>query len=395
MNRCFIFIVTLYFFGFTGALNLAAQQLPGLNDKVLLSTVSTLTTASTHSVTHGVWLTNVDSDALYSPEGIKNAVQTCAELGFNTIFVVTWNRSMTTYPSDIMRKLTGVAIDPRLTKNSPRRDPLRELIAEAKPRGIRVIAWFEFGFSCSYDEKDGGAIIRAKPHWASRGVDGRIVSKNKFQWMNGFHPEVQDFMLSLVKEVVQTYDVDGIQGDDRLPALPSESGYDDYTGNLYKADHGTLPPKNTKDYEWVRWRAERMSDYMKRLHDEVKAVKPSLVISMSPSIYPWSVQEYLQDWVTWLREGWVDMVCPQVYRYNFEAYKRELGIILSRQIAPENRHKLVPGILLKVSPYLASEEFLRQMIQYNRSRGVSGEVYFFFEGVKKYPALLKELNGVQ
>jgi uncharacterized lipoprotein YddW (UPF0748 family) len=345
--------------------------------------------------THGVWLTNVDSDALYSRENIRAAVQTCAELGFNAIFVVTWNRSMTTYPSDVMQKLTGVRIDPQLTKNNLQRDPLKELLEEAKPHGIKVIAWFEFGFSCSYDTPDGGPIIRAKPHWASRGVDGKIVSKNNFQWMNGFHPEVQDFMLSLLKEVVQRYDVDGIQGDDRLPALPSETGYDDFTQNLYKAEHGSLPPKYTKDYEWVRWRAEKMNEMMKRIYTELKALKPTLTISMSPSIYPWSVEEYLQDWVTWVREGWVDMVCPQVYRYSFDAYKREIDKILMRQISPQNKHKFVPGVLLKVSPYLAAEELLEQMIRYNRSQGVEGEVYFFYEGVKKYPTLFKALNSVR
>lgn len=342
---------------------------------------------------HGVWLTNVDSDALYSKENIRSTVQTCSELGFNTIFVVVWNNAMTTYPSDVMRKLTGVPIDPRLVKTQDR-DPLKELLEETQPRGIKVIAWFEFGFSCSYNQADGGAIIRTKPHWASRGVDGKIVSKNKFQWMNGFHPEVQDFMMSLLKEVVQNYAVDGIQGDDRLPALPSETGYDDFTQNLYKAEHGSLPPKNTKDYEWVRWRAEKMSDYMKRIHTELKTIRPELIISMSPSIYPWSVEEYLQDWVTWVREGWVDMVCPQVYRYKFDAYKKELDKMLTRQVSPQHKTKLVPGVLLKVSPYLASEEYLRQMVNYNRSQGLSGEVFFFYEGVKNYPALFKELNRV-
>ncbi len=388
MKRTALFLATL---AMTLLPSIIFAQTPSLQQPI---TENQQLKTTNQKPTHGVWLTNVDSDAMYSTEKIRETVRTCAELGFNTIFVVVWNNAMTTYPSEVMQKLTGVRIDPRLVKMQDR-DPLKELLDEAKPRGIKVIAWFEFGFSCSYDKADGGAIIRAKPHWASRGVDGKIVSKNKFQWMNGFHPEVQDFMLSLLKEVVQNYAVDGIQGDDRLPALPSETGYDTYTQELYKAEHGSLPPKNTKDYEWVRWRAEKMSDFMRHIHTELKALKPSLTISMSPSIYPWSVEEYLQDWVTWLREGWVDMVCPQVYRYKFDGYKRELDKMLSRQVSPENKAKLVPGVLLKVSPYLASEEYLRQMVDYNRSQGLPGEVFFFYEGVKNYPALFKDINGVK
>jgi len=32
-------------------------------------------------------------------------------------------------------------------------------------------------------------------------------------------------MIDLFKEVITTYNVDGVQGDDRLPALPSIAGY--------------------------------------------------------------------------------------------------------------------------------------------------------------------------
>ena len=49
----------------------------------------------------GVWLTNVASEALYSKENIVKAVEYCDELGLNTIFVVTWNKAMTMYPSEI------------------------------------------------------------------------------------------------------------------------------------------------------------------------------------------------------------------------------------------------------------------------------------------------------
>ncbi|MDV7400669.1 family 10 glycosylhydrolase, partial [Arthrospira platensis SPKY1] len=84
----------------------------------------------------GFWLTNVASDVLYSREGIRQAVATAHELGFNTIYVVTWNKGYTVYPSRIMQQRFGQAIIPDLEG----RDPLRELIEEAKPKGIRVIA---------------------------------------------------------------------------------------------------------------------------------------------------------------------------------------------------------------------------------------------------------------
>lgn len=339
------------------------------------------------SAVRGVWLTNVDSDVLKSKKSIEEAVNLCDEIGLNSIFVVTWNKGMTTYPSKIMHDFTGVAIDTQFTG----RDPLKELIEAAHKKNIKVIAWFEFGFSSSYNE-NGGKILQLKPEWSSKNSDGKLVSKNNFDWMNGFHPDVQNFMLSLILEVVKNYDIDGIQGDDRLPAMPSEAGYDELTKSLYaKNNSGKQPPKDYKNPEWTRFRAGILNDFMKRIYQEVKAAKPYVLVTMSPSIYPWSLEEYLQDWPAWLRNGSVDLIIPQVYRYKIDDYEKEIYEIKTNQIAEENFKRFYPGILLKAGTYYPDKKFLMKMIQTNRNFGINGEVFFFFEGLKKYKSVFKKL----
>ena len=328
----------------------------------------------------GVWLTNVDSDALNSKENIISTVDLCDQLGFNTIFVVTWNKAMTTYPSKIMKEFTGVEIDTQFVG----RDPLKELIDEAHKKDIKVIAWFEFGFSSSFEE-NGGILINKKPEWASKNVDGNLVQKNGFEWMNGFNPEVQDFLLSIIMEVVQNYNVDGIQGDDRLPAMPSEAGYDDFTINLYKESHnGNEPPKDFRDENWVQWRADLLNDFMAKIHSTVKNYNENILVTMAPSLYSWSKEEYLQDWPTWVEKGYVDLIIPQAYRYEIERYDTAIDEIVNQQISKENLKKFYPGILLKVGDYYAPEEYLKKAIEINRKYGINGEVYFFYEGVKRY-----------
>ncbi|MEP0862197.1 MAG: family 10 glycosylhydrolase [Ignavibacterium sp.] len=334
----------------------------------------------------GIWLTNVDSEVLNSKENIDEAVKLLDELGFNSIFVVVWNKAMTTYPSNVMKNLTGIEIDTSFTG----RDPLKELIDSAHKKNIKVFAWFEFGFSSSFKE-NGGIILNKKPEWAAKDINGNLVTKNGFEWMNGFHPEVQDFLLSLIMEVVRNYDVDGIQGDDRLPALPSEAGYDEYTVNLYKSQHnGKFPPENHKDEEWIQWRANILTDFMQRIYDSVKTFNSNLIVSMAPSIFPWSKEEYLQDWPEWIKRGLVELIIPQVYRYNIDDYSSALNEIISNQISKNNFHRFYPGVLLKVGSYQPDENFLRQMIELNRQSGINGEVFFFYEGIKKYPDLFKE-----
>jgi len=341
---------------------------------------------SSSKAVRGVWLTNVDSKVLNSKENIIQAVDLLDELGFNSIFVVVWNKAMTTYPSKVMKELTGIEIDTTFTG----RDPLKELIEVAHSKNIKVFAWFEFGFSSSYNE-NGGIILRKKPEWAAKDVKGNLVTKNGFEWMNGFHPEVQNFLLSLIMEVVRNYDVDGIQGDDRLPALPSEAGYDDYTINLYKSQHnGKLPPDNFKEDGWIQWRANLLTNFMQRIYDSVKTHNKNLIVSMAPSIYPWSKEEYLQDWPEWVRIGLVELIIPQVYRYNINDYSSALSEILKYQIDEKDLNKIYPGVLLKVGSYQPEESFLREMISENRKNKIYGEVFFFYEGIKKYPDLFRE-----
>lgn len=337
----------------------------------------------------GVWLTNVASDALYSKENVVQAVQKCHELGLNTIFVVTWNKATTMYRSAIMESLTGNVLDPELDPGNAGRDPLQEVIDEAHKYGIKVIAWFEFGFSSSYQE-NGGRLLELKPHWASLDVHGKLTTKNGFEWMNALDREVQDFMLSLMLEVVKNYEIDGVQGDDRLPAMPSEGGYNPSVIEAYKRDNfGAEPPAYHKDYNWVQWRSEILNQFQKRLYEEVKSIKPHCIVSVSPSIFPWAKEEYLQDWPTWVNFGYTDMVVPQVYRRDSASYARTLRNTMG-YVLPEKMYQFYPGILIRVGDEQPGREFFRFMIEENRRYGLNGEVHFYFEGLDKYSDIIKD-----
>lgn len=325
----------------------------------------------------GVWLTTTASTVLDSRDNIKQAVQTCKQSGINNIFMVVYNNGRTMYPSTIMQGLVGQPILEKFTG----RDPLQELIEEAGKENIKVHAWFEYGFAASYSAS-GGPIIAAKPEWASRDLNGAITTKNGFEWLNPFHPEVQGFIMGLIREVVSKYDVAGVQGDDRLPALPSSGGYDTYTVNLYKSENGGAePPTSPTASNWIAWRVRKLNLFAKRMYTEVKALKPSVQVTFSPSVHPWGQQEYLQDWPTWVDSGWVDVLIPQVYRYDLSAYNSTLaqqkGFYRNRTV------KFYPGVLLRSGTYVATNEFLTQMVSNNRMQGFDGEVFFFYEGLKE------------
>ncbi len=340
-------------------------------------TPTTTQTPKIVSGVKGVWLTNVASQVLYTKEGIKQAVDLCSKSGINHIFVVTWNKGRTLYPSKIMNDLFKIPIEEVLAG----RDPLREIIDEAHTKNIKVYAWFEYGFAAE-NSGFGEHILRIKPQWASLDKNGNITTKNGFKWLNALNPEVQDFMLSLLKEAVVNYpDLDGIQGDDRLPAMAVEGGYNPEILAQYKAETGASPSVD-KDESWVNWRANRLNKFMEKLSVELKKINPKIGISMAPSIFPFAKTEYLQDWPTWVNNGWIDMICPQIYRYDFAAYKAELAKIINTQINPDKVKLLAPGVLLKVGTYKPTYDYLKQMIDENRRNKIENEVFFFYEGLK-------------
>lgn len=324
----------------------------------------------------GIWVTTTASTALDSRTNIQQMVANCKLAGINHIFMVVYNNARTMYPSTVMQNLIGKA---QLEKFVGR-DPLQECIEEAKKEGIKVHAWFEYGFSSSYSA-NGGPIVAAKPHWAAKDQNGQLVVKNGFDWLNPIHPEVQQHMVDLFKEVVSRYEVDGVQGDDRLPAMPPTGGYDTYTSQLYATENGgATPPLTTSDAGWVNWRTNKLNQFVKRLRNEVKAIKPNVQFTISPSPFPFGKNEYLQDWPTWVDSAWVDAIMPQCYRYaisNYEASLNEQKTYYRNTNVP-----FYPGVLVKSGTTVQPDLLMSQMIQANRTRGFKGEVFFFYEGLK-------------
>lgn len=325
----------------------------------------------------GVWLTNVDSYVLNTPKGVADAMDYLAGIGVNVVFPVVWNKGYTLYPSRIMDSLFKVPILPGFSNP----DPLKNVIIEAHRNGIEVIPWWEFGFSSSYS-LNGGHIIGKYSDWACKDQSGKLVVKNGFDWMNGINPDVQNFMTSLITEVIDNYDTDGMQGDDRLPGMPVEGGYDSLTVAMYKAENGGAePPTNYNDQNWKKWRAGKLNKFYKKLRDVVKSKNNSLIVSSAPSVYPWGYDNYLQDSKTWVDSSIVDNFIPQLYRQTLDSYKTELYYSLS-YVPAAKRNIFFAGILAKSGSYVMNDNLLLESIKYNRQMKVNGETYFFYEALR-------------
>lgn len=333
----------------------------------------------------GVWITNVDSKVLDNRENIAAAMDFLVQHNFNVVFPTVWHNGVTLYRSNIMKTTFGIEIDAKYAG----RDPLAEIVAEAHKRNIAVIPWFESGFVASY-RQNGGKILQQKPRWATRDRNGKILSTNGDEWMNAFDPEVQEFMLSLVAEVISKYDVDGVQGDHRLPAQPIEGGYDSVTTAFYNETHpGYDPPLDIHETHWKYWRAVRLNAFVQQFYWKVKGLKPNAIVSWAPGVYPASLNEYLQDWRSWISENvrgdyFGDLIHPQVFERDINRYKRLLDSQHrdSLKIQQKNRY-MYPAIRVTEKDFVMSETEVKEAVRYNRYSGYNGEVFCSYEGLRR------------
>ena len=137
-------------------------------------------------------------------------------------------------------------------------------------------------------------------------VDGDVIAKNGFIWLNPLHPDAQDLLIGIVKDAIVKYDIDGIQLDDRIVWPYIDMGYDEFTQKLYASENnGELPPKDVRDPKWVAWRQAKVEAFSKRFVKEIReAGGPELIVSLSPGPHPWALENYLIDWPAWSR--WTD-----------------------------------------------------------------------------------------
>ena len=253
------------------------------------------------------------------------------QANINVVILQTRVRGSVIYPSDIEtwdETITGRA------GRAPSYDPLAFAIDECHRRGMELHAWLvSIPLGTSQRQKSYGSMSVTRTHpTLTKTVGGEV-------FMIPGQPGTADYIASIAREITERYDIDGINLDYiRYP----ESSYRFNDDNLYKAASTSM----TK----AEWRRDNITRIIRRVHDEVKAVKPWVKLSSSPVGKYRSLTRYrsggwdcydgvYQDPQAWLRDNIQDMLFPMMYflgdhyypfLYNWE----------------ENRygHPIVPGL---------------------------------------------------
>jgi uncharacterized lipoprotein YddW (UPF0748 family) len=368
----------------TGTLGMVPSQ--------YVASVGAPTPTNPNTELRGVWLTNIDSDVMFSSQSVTDAIQRLQKLNFNTLYPTVWNWGYTLYPSKTAERVTGSAVrivtpleeglDPNYGTKG--RDLLKEMIAQGHQKGMRVIPWFEFGFMAPADSE----LAKRHPDWLTQTVKGDKIEIeggiHERVWLNPFKPEVQQFIQDLVVELVSNYDIDGIQFDDHF-GLPSKYGYDDFTVQLYKQEHqGKAPPNDPQDAEWVRWRANKITNFLTQVFRAIKDRKQDVIVSLSPNPQRFSYNFFLADWADWERHGLVEELVVQIYRDDFNTFISELQqpeLQLARTHIPVGI-----GVLSGLKDKVVFLSQIQKQVEAVRSRGFAGVSFFYYESLWKKAA---------
>ncbi|MFF0030970.1 glycoside hydrolase family 10 protein [Streptomyces avermitilis] len=195
-------------------------------------------------------------------------------------------------------------------------DPLGTAVEEAHARGLELHAWFNPYRIANHT--DPTRLVASHP--ARRHPDWAVPYGGKLYYNPGL-PEVRAFVQDAMLDAVRRYQVDGVHFDDYFYPYPvAGQTFDD---DAAYAAHGAGFPDRAS------WRRHNIDRLVTETAARVRKVRPAARFGISPfgvwrnaatdplgSDTRAGVQTYddlYADTRTWVRERWIDYICPQVY----------------------------------------------------------------------------------
>jgi uncharacterized lipoprotein YddW (UPF0748 family) len=288
--------------------------------------------AKDHPELRALWV-----DAFH--EGIRSAreaddlVAAAKRANLNTLIVQVRRRGDALYTKSVEPPLDDPAYDPSF-------DALAYVVDAAHRAGLEVHAWVN-AMPVWRDEeppKDArhvfnshGPTARAEDNWLTAAPDGN----RKFPvgyFLDPGHPAAAAYLAEIYLNIVRNYAVDGIHFDyirypeteGRLPR-GADVGYNAVNLARFHRATGRHDVPSPGDEAWMKWRRQQVTNLVRRVSIEAKAINPR--IKISGALIPWGqppsseknfedvapMQRIFQNWHEWLATGLLDLGIPMNY----------------------------------------------------------------------------------
>ena len=312
-----------------------------------------------------LWVTR---SSLTSAGAISTLVTTAHQQGFNTLLVQVRGRADAYYATTLEPRAADLARQPAAF------DPLAAVLAEARPRGIRVHAWISLNLVSSAVELPSSPdhLIYKHPEWlmVPRAIAqdlarldpnnpayvGKIArwTRAELESVEGLYatplqPEAAAYAARVTADLARRYDLDGVHLDYARYPNP-QFDYSRFAIGEFRADirpriaaetRRQLDREEDTDLfaypdrfpaEWKTFRRARMTALVSRVRQAVSAARPGIMITSA--VFPDSQEafdERMQDWRGWLESRLVDAVAPMAYTQEPARFAEQIAA--AREIA--------------------------------------------------------------
>ena len=297
----------------------------------------------------------------------------------------------------------------------PGYDPLAFAIEEAHKRGMELHVWVN-----PFRVTSSGTLSTSDKVWQNAGKWIIKYNNGSFngQIIDPGYPEAREYVLDVLMEIVENYDVDGILMDDYFYPYGGTTTEDAASKSLHKPSTGIVDQDKDGSTD-DDWRRKNVDTMMKDLYNRIQATKPWVRFGMGTfgiwtmkstvaSAYGISLpsgitglddyEEQACNPVEWVKGGYVDYINPQLYWPTTSSGQSYSKLVKWwGQDVCEHFSNLLPGkqkvhffSSQSCSSNTASSEIIKQ-IDYNRqylSSGYTGSVFYNTTAyLKMYSAL--------
>ncbi|MBQ3618158.1 MAG: family 10 glycosylhydrolase [Bacteroidales bacterium] len=200
-------------------------------------------------------------------------------------------------------------------------DPLEFMVRETHAIGMEYHAWFNpfrAVATIQYADVCKEHISNTKPEW--------FFTYGANKYFDPGIPEVRNYLIRIIVDVVKRYDIDGVHFDDYFYPYP-------VTGDNKKIvplpDEATFKKYGKGFSNIADWRRNNINEFIKECYIAIKNEKPWVKFGVGPAgvwrnkredpaegspTNSLSGYDYLYaDALAWLKNGWVDYCAPQIY----------------------------------------------------------------------------------
>jgi len=203
-------------------------------------------------------------------------------------------------------------------KPDPYYDPLTFASAECRKRGLDIHVWvnpYRAVTDTTKFQTTADHITKTHPEW--------FLTYGKTKYFNPSIPEVRNFVVKVISDIVRRYDIDAVHMDDYFYPyrITGVEFPDDQSFKIYS--RGYL------DTQRDDWRRNNVDLIIKQMHDSIKAIKPWVEFGISP-FGVWrniakdpkgsntkagqtNYDDLFADVLKWQQEKWIDYITPQIY----------------------------------------------------------------------------------